>query len=227
LDWFQWIADQKAQRAGTGHFFEVPRRDVAEVDRFVAQWPEVASRIGLEPTPPKLRLFDAGQAWYQTVSQGVSLGGPFFLDVLEAHTSLDHGVFGDDNEIVASNMAALASRSGAIRSRYILPTAEQERWPRPEINTGYFLDRPTRFVVVVTAISPRRNETILFVEVAASGPSSSSVSPDFAIAGTLEQFPKKAPESEWKPEPYTEPEPHPFDAKHPWAGGFSHPKIPK
>jgi hypothetical protein len=210
LDWFQWIAGQRERRTGVGHWFEVPPHDISEVSRFVAQWPEVSRQIGLEADPTKHRLFDPGRASYQSVSEGVSLGGPFFRDLLDAHTSADHGVYADDGDIIAGNAAAVASRSGAVRSRYLLPDAEQKRWRGPEHIQGRFGHRPDRVIDVVTAFGPRDNETIMFVEaLPAGGPSSSSA----AMPQTVVQTPDPP-----KPAPYVAEAVDPFVAAHPWVG---------
>jgi hypothetical protein len=219
LDWFHWIAEQRERRRGTGHWFEVPPHDVTETHRFVAQWPEVSRKLGLEPDPTVRRLFDPGRASYQSAVEGVSLGGPFYRDLLDAHTAADHGVYTDDVGVIASNAAAVASRSGAVRSRYLLADADQKRWPQPQPSPGYFVDRPVRVVDVVTVLSPRRNETILFVEtLPLGGPSSSSAALPQSVCPPAEP-PKRAP---YVPEPVD-----PFVEKHPWIGGHVRPRDSK
>jgi hypothetical protein len=130
---------------------EPPTPTETEVERFIKQWPDVASRLGLKvepaaPEPP--RLFELGECYVKRTVEGVS---PTWIwrDLVDRHSrNPDADACGD-----------------VIRSRFTLDEATQKLWPPPKLwdSPAKYGDRPTRSALLSTFLG-RSNTTVCVIE---------------------------------------------------------------
>lgn len=162
-----------------GMYRQLGPREEHEFSRFLREWPwtaaKIAEAIGIDIPAPRATRFDVGTVFYPTVDcvspTSNSLGDDRMFpsgvrvqlhDLVDDHAAGSFGVYGryDDescaeNAILAANKAAIASRAGAVRSRFMLHSLK-----------GYsireaFGDPSGVAVDVVTVWSERRPRTLV------------------------------------------------------------------
>jgi hypothetical protein len=167
-NWGRWI-DAELNRHPGQYRGLGPRdydREIAEVKKFRGEWPLITARLaevldlGALPTA----LFGLGQIlWADT---GVFLAG-YSIDwrqLADRHASGSFGCHGEysdtpvteeqlwtlgEQPILVANKVAIAAKSGAVRSRFVLPKARTQD------------DRKLGAVDVVTVLAPRGPRTLM------------------------------------------------------------------
>lgn len=140
FDGAAFIAAQLESKLGGYHSLG-PDADEQEVIRFRKEWPHVADRLCLDGPLLSFRLFDPGP-----VSYPKGPGAPdFWRAFIERHCSGDHGRNGeydskplaadqewtiDSQPVDVQNRAAIASRSGVVRSRFEIAADEQPHFAK-------------------------------------------------------------------------------------------------
>lgn len=156
-DWSLWIKDEIER--GQGSYCELGPRDYLPADElehadFHKQFPHTAAFLKIPLPPSRSTLFPVGRVHYPRHWCDVE-----WRRLLQRHDSGDFGVYGKadgaplseeeewalaEQEVRIQNKAAIAAKSGAIRSRFLLPGA-----PR------------ARVVTVVTVLSPSGPRTLM------------------------------------------------------------------
>ena len=158
-DWWLWISEEIER--GQGRFRELGPHEFVPADelehaRFRELWPHTAAFLKTPLPPTRSPLFPVGRVHY--------LSGWFDIEwrrLLQRHDSGDHGVYGKadatpltdeeawalaEQPVLVQNKAAIAAKSGPIRSRF--PVADAS-------------GRQSRIVAVVTVLSPRGPCTLM------------------------------------------------------------------
>jgi hypothetical protein len=155
--WSRWMAGEIEK--GQGRYRELGPRDFVPADEleyaaFRGAYPHVAAFLRLPTSAPRSPLFDVGRV--QISLHGLDID---WRQLLRTHDSGGFGIYGkyDDvplteaevftlaeQPVITVNKAAIAAKSGPIRSRFNLPAC--------------------RVVTVVTVLSPRGARTLMTAE---------------------------------------------------------------
>jgi hypothetical protein len=178
-NWDRWIDEEMNRHPG--QYRQLGPRDCererAEFAKFRAEWPAVASRIAawidFEVSPAPADLFCLGTVLYPFQSPGVNWRG--FVD---RHAGGEFGAYGkydpaplpeealwtiSEQPIGVANRAAIAAKTGPVRSRFVLG---DKRLPQ-----GVLPQRPQLAVVdVLTVLSPRGPRTLMKAHSVDAGP---------------------------------------------------------
>ena len=170
-----YLIDEKINQGRYG-FHKLGPPDKTELARFAEAWPAVSAAIGLTPDAELPRLFDPGEVKFpREIVPRVSISPDRWRSFIDADSRGDWGLYGRVVECEVTHAAVwtaflepqhvrnslnLQRRSGGVKSRYLLPDAENGRLPPfPEWKNV------RRVVDVLTAFGPgNRNRTIATVE---------------------------------------------------------------
>ncbi len=176
-DWSAWI-DHEASRVPDRYRELRPTDFLSEAElefaRFRREWRHVSAAIGLDAPPAMRTLFKVGKVVYATrYGAGPDSDNPRWIlttydiawrRLLERHTAGDFGLYGQyddapltdeevftlaEQPVVVVNKHAIATQSGPIRSRFVLPDAMQREKGKVAV------------VEVVTQLSPGRGPRTL------------------------------------------------------------------
>jgi hypothetical protein len=143
-DWAAW-ATRKRHSLGIDRGELGPRPDDAEdVVKFRREFPTLARRFKLDAAVPVTRVFPVGPVTIQGV-----LGVHFWHDTIDKHSVeanfggwgrlADAGPLTEETywtlasvSVLTANAAAIASKSGCIRSRYLLEPEHEKLLKRPD-----------------------------------------------------------------------------------------------
>lgn len=123
------------ERAGRRALHVLGPPEATELERFIAQWPNVAARLGLEVEPQPVLPVGVGTVWYPRASDGIGFSPDTWRDWIRRHVAT--GELGDD---------------GLVRSEWALEAEQQELWPLPLLTDipQTFGPRPMRVVRAAT-----------------------------------------------------------------------------
>ena len=173
MDWLCKIDAELNQQPGLYQLID-PRK-VHEFTRFWREWPCVAAAIGLEePSPlatrfevgevlrPTLRLFPRGHgAWLDprnAIADHID-----WREILDEHATGSFGLYDKCEPILVENKAAITTRSGVIRSRFVLSDSLQTAARKKEKQAV------ADVVTIFSQRGPRTLMTIEFIELATGG----------------------------------------------------------
>jgi hypothetical protein len=177
-DWAGRLAFRLLEAGGATFFHELAAPPPGENDRLIAEFPELAAKIGITRTPAPPSLFELGRIRYPKVlhrSAGLIPALGYWHALVLNHSQGHWGLagefqavgtvseaeiwMGEELEVAVQNAVAIKTGLGAVRSYYRLPEGaaavlrEHAPWQSP----------PPPPVIAVLTVLGRGGETLLSV----------------------------------------------------------------